>query len=126
MIAAGFKTRDRCKSRHRKASRIEALEFSEIREAFVAVSPEKQGLGRRSFGEDDFMGFEQNVEILDYLSVPRSGRRDGAPIDKIFNENEVAIDEQGVTRGEIEVPVRRPVIQRVSRNTDRHYLGIPE
>ena len=57
---------------------IEPFVFHEIREIFTVVGHE-QCFGRRALGEDDFVGFELDVEVFDDFTVVHLGLIDRSP-----------------------------------------------
>jgi hypothetical protein len=98
--------------------------LNEIPEVLATVV-DQQRLGRRPFREDDFVGFQFDVEILDGLTIIHVGQRDCLPIHKPLNGDKKAIDEEAVVRRKEQVATGVLIGQGKSRDPDRRDTPMP-
>src|SRR5215210_2961037 len=123
--------KDRSVGRHRRKGfgPIQAFVLDEVCEVLavreaLAVTCDKEGLDRGSLSEDDFVRLKFDVEVLDAIRVLGHGRRNRSAIDEVPNGDQDAFNVEGVSRREIQIRMRRLIVNREARHPDRlHALG---
>ena len=85
----------------------------------------QQRLARSPFGIDHVMGFELEVEELEFVEFIGSIERDRCAVYQIPCAYQHAVDEQRVQRRQIKICMRRVRAESRSGNSDRPHIICP-